>query len=87
MQEGMTDYQFETLIKMMIEVIKASNDKQEAVQKLESLLKGKNKDSVLQHGGKGLRGGLATSSIIPQHLPNDKHKLEGDAFGTQGRRR
>lgn len=41
MQEGMTDYQFETLIKMMIEVIKASNDKQEAVQKLESLLKGK----------------------------------------------
>ena len=39
MQEGMTDYQFETLIKMTIEIIKASDDKQEAIQKLEGLLK------------------------------------------------
>ena len=43
MQEGMTDYQFETLIKMTIEVIKASNDKQEAINKLEALLKDKRK--------------------------------------------
>ena len=41
MQEGMTDYQFETLIKMTIEIVKTSSDKQEAIVKLESLLKDK----------------------------------------------
>lgn len=39
MQEGMTNEQFNTALKMIIEIIKSSKDKEEAVKKIEALLK------------------------------------------------
>lgn len=38
MQEIMTDYQFSSLIKLVIDLIKGSTDKNDAIEKLEKLL-------------------------------------------------
>lgn len=39
MQEGMTNEQFNTVLKMIVEIIKASNSKEEAIEKIEALVK------------------------------------------------
>lgn len=39
MDEGMTNEQFNTVLKMIIEIIKASETKEDAVKKIEALLK------------------------------------------------
>lgn len=39
MDEGMTNEQFNTVLKMIIEIIKASENKEDAVKKIEALLK------------------------------------------------
>lgn len=39
MSEGMTNEQFNTVLKMIVEIIKASNDKEDAVKKIEALMK------------------------------------------------
>ncbi len=36
--DGMTDYQFESAIKMIIEIIESSKTKEEAIEKLKKLL-------------------------------------------------
>ncbi len=38
MNEGMTNQQFETVLKMIITIIKDSKDKNEAIKKIEALL-------------------------------------------------
>lgn len=38
MEDAMTDYQFKKLIQMVLEILKSSKDKEEAVQKIEALL-------------------------------------------------
>lgn len=38
MEENMTDYQFSSLIKMVIKILKQSNSVEEAVKELEGLL-------------------------------------------------
>lgn len=38
MEEGMTDEQFRTFIKMIIQIIKDSNDKQDAVRKIGEMM-------------------------------------------------
>ena len=38
MEEGMTNEQFRTFIKMIIQIIKDSADKQDAIDKIEALL-------------------------------------------------
>ncbi len=38
MEEPMTDYQFKTLLKMILDILKNSNDIQEAVEKIQKLL-------------------------------------------------
>ena len=43
MQEGMTDHQFDSIIKMVIKIIELDDDKQDAVETLKSLLKEKDK--------------------------------------------
>lgn len=37
--EGMTNEQFNTVLKMIIQIIKDSKDKDEAIKKIETLLK------------------------------------------------
>ncbi len=37
--EGMTNEQFNTILKMIIQIIKDSKDKDEAIKKIETLLK------------------------------------------------
>ena len=39
MEEGMTNEQFNTMLKMIIEIIKASDSKEDAVKKIEALTK------------------------------------------------
>lgn len=39
MEEGMTSKEFETVLKMIIQIIKDSKDKEDAVKKIEALLK------------------------------------------------
>ncbi len=39
MEEGMTNEQFGTVIKMIIQIIKDSKDKGDAVEKIEALIK------------------------------------------------
>lgn len=39
MQDGMTNEQFNTVLKMIIQIIKDSDSKDEAVKKIEALLK------------------------------------------------
>ena len=41
MYENMTDYQFETLLKMILEIVKGCETKEEAVNKIQELLKNK----------------------------------------------
>ena len=36
--DGMTDYQFESAIKMIIEIIESSKTKEEAIEKIKKLL-------------------------------------------------
>ena len=38
MEEEMTDYQFRTLLKMVLEIVNASADKEEAARKIERLI-------------------------------------------------
>lgn len=38
MEEQMTDYQFKKLLQMVLEILKSSKDKEEAVKKIEALL-------------------------------------------------
>jgi hypothetical protein len=38
MEEQMTDYQFKKLLEMVLEILKGSKDKEEAVEKIEALL-------------------------------------------------
>lgn len=38
MDEPMTDYQFQTILKMVLDILKSSNDLQEATEKIEKLL-------------------------------------------------
>ena len=38
MEEQMTDYQFKKLLEMVIEILKGSKDKEEAIEKIEALL-------------------------------------------------
>lgn len=38
MEEEMTDYQFRKLIQMVLEILKCSKDKEEAIKKIEALL-------------------------------------------------
>lgn len=38
MQEIMTDYQFKALLTLVIDIIKGSTDKNDAIEKLEKLL-------------------------------------------------
>ena len=44
MQEIMTDHQFDGLIKMVIKIIEASKDKEDAIKTLLDLLKDKKED-------------------------------------------
>lgn len=37
--EGMTNEQFNTVLKMIIEIIKTSDSKEDAIKKIESLIK------------------------------------------------
>lgn len=39
MKDGMTNEQFKTVLKMIIQIIKDSKDKDEAIKKIEALLK------------------------------------------------
>lgn len=39
MNEPMTDYQFKTILKMVLDILKSSKDIQEAIEKVEKLLK------------------------------------------------
>ncbi len=39
MQEGMTNEQFNTVLKMIIEIIKSSESKEDAIKKIEALTK------------------------------------------------
>ncbi len=39
MNEGMTNEQFNTVLKMIVEIIKTSESKEEAVKKIEALTK------------------------------------------------
>lgn len=39
MNEGMTNEQFNTVLKMIVEIIKASETKEDAVKKIEALMK------------------------------------------------
>lgn len=39
MNEGMTNEQFNTVLKMIVQIIRDSKDKEEAVKKIEALLK------------------------------------------------
>lgn len=39
MQEGMTNEQFNTALKMIVEIIKSSESKEEAIKKIEALIK------------------------------------------------
>ena len=39
MAEGMTNEQFQTAIKMIVQIIKDSDSKEEAIKKIEALLK------------------------------------------------
>lgn len=41
MDENMTDYQFETLLKMILEIVKGCETKEEAVNKIQELLNNK----------------------------------------------
>lgn len=41
MQEIMTDYQFKALITLVIDIIKGSTDKSDAIEKLEKLVNAK----------------------------------------------
>lgn len=38
MNEPMTDYQFKTILKMVLDILKSSNDIAEATEKVEKLL-------------------------------------------------
>lgn len=40
MEEPMTDFQFKTLLKMVLDILKSSKDIDEAVAKVENLLNG-----------------------------------------------
>lgn len=39
MKEGMTNEQFNTVLKMIVEIIKSSDTKEDAVKKIEALVK------------------------------------------------
>ncbi|EDS72992.1 hypothetical protein ANASTE_00707 [Anaerofustis stercorihominis DSM 17244] len=39
MENGMTNEQFKTVLEMIIEIIKSSDSKEEAIKKIEALLK------------------------------------------------
>lgn len=39
MQEGMTNEQFNTVLKMIVEIIKSSESKEDAIKKIEALTK------------------------------------------------
>lgn len=39
MENGMTNEQFNTVLKMIVEIIKTSEDKEDAVKKIEALMK------------------------------------------------
>ena len=41
MDENMTDYQFETLLKMILEIVKGCETKEEAVNKIQELINNK----------------------------------------------
>ena len=41
MDENMTDYQFETLLKMILEIVKGCETKEEAEDKIQELLNNK----------------------------------------------
>ena len=41
MDENMTDYQFETLLKMILEIVKGCETKEEAVNTIQELLNNK----------------------------------------------
>ncbi len=38
MQENMTDYQFKKILEMVLEILKGSDNKEEAIKKIEALL-------------------------------------------------
>lgn len=38
MEEGMTDKQLDIILKMVLQIVKGSKDKEEAVRKIESLI-------------------------------------------------
>lgn len=38
MDEGMTDYRFKTFLKLILEMIRGSEDKEEAMRKIEELI-------------------------------------------------
>ena len=44
MQEVMTDYQFKSIVKMILRIVKSSKDIEEITKSLEELLKDKNQD-------------------------------------------
>lgn len=43
MEETMTDYQFKTILKMVLDILKNSKDIEEAAEKVDQLLKDENK--------------------------------------------
>lgn len=45
MDEAMTDYQFKTILKMVLDILKGSQDIEDAAEKVEKLLKNKENDS------------------------------------------
>lgn len=46
MQEGMTNEQFNTVLKMIVEIIKSSESKEDAIKKIEALTK---QSKLLKH--------------------------------------
>lgn len=82
MNEGMTDKQFNIMMKLIIEVIKGCESKEEAVKKIEALMKQPRLQSTNKYGGACHR---RTPNTL-YHVIGRKARARGDEKRTKKRR-